>query len=225
MKSVIIKWNKEIFDGEKRLLPDACKLFSYTKLEDGNAWTVVFNFNNSPRNQGYISKGEVDFVADKAPKEILVAGFTFEIFDGPNSIASCEIIVNKKLYIDDIKDKIYNIESLKAELQKDIEKYKQSNEVEYDDNQLYRIIPYVDSYPFLFSLVAHLNIKLACEYIKQYFLSEPLDEKIAYNSNLSFFFYIIKKEHGVRELTNFIDSLSDNAKNDIKVKQALDEVL
>ena len=47
MKNVIIEWNKKIFDGTQRLLPDSLELFSYTKLNDESVWTVIFNFNIS----------------------------------------------------------------------------------------------------------------------------------------------------------------------------------
>lgn len=224
MKNVIIEWNKKIFDGTQRLLPDSLELFSYTKLNDESAWTVLFNFSISPRNQGYTSKGTVKFVSEKAPKNILIEGFTFEIFDGPNSIANCKIYIKEKLFLKDIKEKINFIEAKKAELQEYVKIYKHSNEIKYDDNLLCEIMPYINEYPYLFSLIIRLDVSSAYQYLIKYFLTEPLEDKVVYESNLSFFLYTIKNECGNEELSKFINALSLNVRNDVRVKKALDEI-
>lgn len=90
MKSLII-WDKNIFDGEKRLLPSTKVLYTQIHLPQlKESWSIVFKFNIAPRDQGYRTiADEVFFLSEKAPNEIFKEGFKFNFMDAPNIIGKC----------------------------------------------------------------------------------------------------------------------------------------
>lgn len=65
MKSVI-NWDKNIFDGEKRLLPSTKVLYTQIHLpESKESWSIAFKFNITPRDQGYRTIADEVFFCQK----------------------------------------------------------------------------------------------------------------------------------------------------------------
>ena len=92
MKDVIIHWDRKIFDGINRPLPNNLELYTQIYPPNGGAWSLVFSFELSPREQGYNTLGKVKFLFDEAPNAMLVEGFRFDFMDGGNKVGLCEII-------------------------------------------------------------------------------------------------------------------------------------
>lgn len=68
MKSLII-WDKNIFDGEKRLLPSTKVLYTQIHLPQlKESWSIVFKFNIAPRDQGYRTIADEVFFCQKKPR-------------------------------------------------------------------------------------------------------------------------------------------------------------
>lgn len=93
-KKVIVSWDHNIFDGESRQLPNRNKLYSqiYDLPHIGASWSVLFEFNPAPMDQGNESKATVRFLVESAPHYILSKGFKFHFYDGPRKIGYCEIV-------------------------------------------------------------------------------------------------------------------------------------
>ncbi len=92
-KEVLIKWDETIFVSEKEL-PNSKKL--YTQLYDfpnnGDAWTLVVELEETPKQQGVLCFGKVYFLVCDAPSNVLIKGFVFNFYDGRNIIGTCEIL-------------------------------------------------------------------------------------------------------------------------------------
>lgn len=89
----IITWDEKIFDGITTILPDRTILYTQIYVNDKETWSIVFQFNHSPKEQGIITiADEVYFLSSKAPKELLKVGFTFDFRDGKRVIGRCELI-------------------------------------------------------------------------------------------------------------------------------------
>lgn len=92
MKCIII-WDETIFDGITTILPDTNILYTQIYINNKEAWSIVFQFNHSPREQGTITiADEVYFLSPKAPKELLEVGLIFDFKDGKRVIGKCELI-------------------------------------------------------------------------------------------------------------------------------------
>lgn len=92
MKEVVMQWDEKVFDGENRILPDALELYTQLYPPDSGAWSLVFSFELSPREQGYSTLGTVKFLVDEAPHKMLIEGFEFDFMDGRNKVGFCEIL-------------------------------------------------------------------------------------------------------------------------------------
>lgn len=92
-KNALILWDKNFFDGEKRLLPNSKKLYTQIhNIPNNNSWSLVFEFEETPRMQGYKTKGKIHFLVEEAPHDILIEGYKFDFLDGQNKVGICEII-------------------------------------------------------------------------------------------------------------------------------------
>lgn len=93
-KNVIITWNKDFFDNSKRLLPDTTKLCTqiHNPLKNRFSWTIVFEFAETARQQGYISMAKAYFLVKDAPHDILRDGYRFDFLDGNTVIGICEVV-------------------------------------------------------------------------------------------------------------------------------------
>lgn len=227
MKDALVIWDKSIFDGENKLLPNSDKL--YTQIHgvpaEEDSWSVVLDFKETPRNQGYKSKAKVKFLVDEAPHDILKPGFKFTFFDGSKKIGICEIINANKINISDIQTRINLIEDEKNDFRIHINSLKVENIVYKHNNELEKIVRHSDNYPYLFSLVLRLKKEIALGYLEKYFFNLPIESNAAYHSNLPLFLFVFKEIAGEEELKNYIDCLSDEIKNNHIVVNALEEVL
>jgi hypothetical protein len=129
MENVLIVWDREAFDSEKRLLPNSNKLYTqiYGIPEKGKGWTLVFEFEETPRNQGYRSKAKVHFLVPEAPHDILKPGFKFDFWDGASKVGHCEIVAAESIKIDEIHSRILQIQDEQRKLRDDV------NSIEIED--------------------------------------------------------------------------------------------
>ena len=89
-KVVLIEWLKEYFIRESKELPDTTRL--YTQLYvNGEVWTLVVDFETSPKEQGFLSIGVCHLLITDAPVE-LKEGDTFPFWDGATQIGMCLLI-------------------------------------------------------------------------------------------------------------------------------------
>ena len=89
-KVVLIEWLKEYFIRESKELPDTTRL--YTQLYvNGEVWTLVVDFETSPKEQGFLSIGVCHLLITDAPVE-LIEGDTFPFWDGATQIGTCLLI-------------------------------------------------------------------------------------------------------------------------------------
>ena len=93
-KNVWISWDKHIFDGSQKLLPNSKVLYTqiYDTPDIGDAWSIVFEFEQTPKEQGYHSVARVRFLVQEAPHFILEDGFKFDFLDGKKKIGECIIV-------------------------------------------------------------------------------------------------------------------------------------
>lgn len=226
MKDAIVRWDKNIFDGEKRLLPDKERLITqiYGIPEKNDSWSIVFEFKETPRMQGYKSKAKVRFLVDEAPHDILKKGFHFDFMDGPNRIGECEIVENDPIELKDILKKIELIETEKSSFREYVKSLAKEDLI-FTHKELSELAMHSNSYPFLFSLILKLDSNIALHYLSKYFLDYPLEGKTVYQSNLPLFFFDIKNEIGEKQLLDFIEKLPEQVKRSDIVIKALDEIL
>ncbi len=226
MKDVLVFWNKDVFDGEKKLLPNTSRLYTqiYDIPENGNSWSLVFNFEETPRVQGYKSKAKVGFLVDEAPLDVLKTGLKFDFLDGSHKLGVCEIINVNSINISEVQTRIDLIENEKIDFKNYVNSIK-SKDVVYTDDDLNKIVMYSNDYPNLFSLVLKLDKDIALNYLKNYFLTEPIESNFVYHSNLPLFLFNLKKCIGEKMLKSYIDSFSEEVKNNEIVVNALDEIL
>ena len=89
-KAVLIEWRKEYFIRESKELPDTTRL--HTQLyANGEVWTLVIDFETSPKEQGFLSVGVCHLLITDAPVE-LKEGDTFPFWDGATQIGMCLLI-------------------------------------------------------------------------------------------------------------------------------------
>ena len=89
-KAVLIEWMKEYFIRESKELPDTTRL--HTQLyANGEVWTLVIDFETSPKEQGFLSIGVCYLLITDAPVE-LKEGDTFPFWDGATQIGTCLLI-------------------------------------------------------------------------------------------------------------------------------------
>ena len=89
-KAVLIEWMKEYFIRESKELPDTTRL--HTQLyANGEVWTLVIDFETSPKEQGFLSIGVCHLLITDAPVE-LKEGDTFPFWDGATQIGTCLLI-------------------------------------------------------------------------------------------------------------------------------------
>jgi hypothetical protein len=87
--SVIVEWTEK-----KALnLPVGKQYITVAKfLEDvdwiNEAWSIVLEFDKSPKQQGNPSKGKAHFLIAKAPQERLAEGKIFELYEGSEKTAT-----------------------------------------------------------------------------------------------------------------------------------------
>ncbi|MCV9933864.1 hypothetical protein OIU80_16395 [Flavobacterium sp. LS1R47] len=222
----LITWDKNIFDGEKRLLPDSNTLYTQIYIsEKKEGWSVVFNLKTSARDQGYKTiADEVKFLADEAPHELLKDGFKFDFMDGAKKVGEC-ILFNKKIItINSILDRVELLEMEKQDFKMYINSIKDDS-FDYSDEEIKKLIKYSSDYPYLFSLVLKLNKKIALEYLNETYLKYPIKSNVVYHSNLSLFLFNIDKYLGRKDFTKFIEELPKNVNEDEIVKLAIEEIL
>jgi len=90
-KVVLIEWLKEYFIRESKELPDTTRL--YTQLYvNGEVWTLVVDFETSPKEQGFLSIGVCHLLITDAPVELVTTdGFLY-----PNQTLIEQGILNRK---------------------------------------------------------------------------------------------------------------------------------
>ena len=89
-KVVLIEWMKEYFIIESKVLPDTTRLHTQLYV-NGEVWTLVINFETSPKEQGFLSIGVCHLLITDAPVE-LKEGDTFPFWDGATQIGTCLLI-------------------------------------------------------------------------------------------------------------------------------------
>jgi hypothetical protein len=224
---VIVSWDKDIFDGEIRLLPNVNKVYSqiYNVPEDGASWSLAFEFEETPRIQGYRSKGTVHFISEKAPSEILIHGFTFDFFDGSKKVGSCEVVKFLDGYsISEIETRIELIEEEKNDFRSFINKLITKNAKTNNKDELRKLFKYVDDYSYLFKLILIQDKELAVEYLKNYFFTSPVEDRAVYRSNLSFFTYQFKKVAGADSYQDLLSQVSESVKNHPFIQSELEGI-
>ncbi|RVU91057.1 hypothetical protein EH230_09195 [Flavobacterium columnare] len=92
MKDVLIDWDRRVFDGQIRHLPNTLELYTQIYNIQGNSWSLIFKFETPPCKQGYETIGKVDFLVRDSPKNILIDNFEFDFLDGKKIIGKCKII-------------------------------------------------------------------------------------------------------------------------------------
>ena len=226
MKDAIVIWDKNIFDGENKLLPNSNRLFTqiYGTPEKESSWSIILDFEETPRIQGYKSKSKVKFLVEKAPHDILKEGFEFDFLDGTKKIGICKIINSNSININEIQVRLDLIENEKIELRSYVNSLR-LEEISYMDEDLIKIVKYSNDYPYLFPLILKLNKTIALEYLKEYFFNIPIESNTVYHSNLPLFLFNLKKVIGEEELKIHMDSFSNEVKNNNIIISALDEIL
>ncbi|TWP25431.1 hypothetical protein ETU10_00050 [Apibacter muscae] len=223
MKS-LIHWDKNIFDGEKRLLPSAKVLHTQIHFPELNeAWSIAFKFNISPRDQGYRSiADEVFFLSEKAPKDVLKEGFKFSFLDGANVIGECLLFEEKIIEIEDIIERIKLIDQEKHELKMFIASMN-NNSYSYTTDELYELIKYSIDYPYIFSFVLNIDKNIALEYLSKHYLVKL--NNVLESSNLPLFLFNIEKVLGKEEFDKFIEKLPKEIKENEIFINSIDEIL
>jgi len=222
-KDVLIFWDKNIFDGEKRLLPNSKKL--YTQFyEDINSWSIVFEFEETARIQGYKSKAKAHFLVKEAPHSLFKEGFKFDFLDGRKKIGICEIRCNNHISMDDIQFKIDSIENLNKEFKSFINSIEVKG-ITYTKEELNQVLKYINDYPFLYKLVIKLDKNLAISYLNKYFFKLPVESNAVYHSNLPFFIFNLKNELGEEEFFNYKSKIPLEIINNQIIRNAFDELL
>ena len=89
-KAVLIEWMKEYFIRESKELPDTTRLHTQLYV-NGEVWTLVIDFETSPKEQGFLSIGVSHLLITDAPVE-LKEGDTFPFWDGATQIGTCLLI-------------------------------------------------------------------------------------------------------------------------------------
>ncbi|CAA0255640.1 conserved hypothetical protein [Tenacibaculum maritimum] len=222
MKKVIISWDRVFFDGEKKLLPNVNRMFTqiYDVPIKGECWSLKFVFDETPRMQGYKSTARVSFLLDNAPHHLLIKGFKFDFLDKSQTIGSCKIIDTDPISGENIKERIKLIEEEKKELQKYIKSIDKDDFL-FTKEDLKKIVSYSDDYPYLFHFILRLDKKVAMEYMEDYFFSIPLENNVVYHSNLELFLLDLKEELGEEKLKLYIESFSNELKEDKIILNAL----
>jgi len=225
-KNVVIVWDKEIFDGEIRLLPNSNKVYSqiYDVPKKGESWSLVFEFEETPRIQGSKSKGKVHFLSKDGPHDILKNGFRFDFLDGPRVIGHCEILEEQSTCsVSEIETRIELIEEEKKDFRDYVNQLIQ-NDPKFEPNELKKLFKYVDNYPYLFKLILLENERLAIEYLQNYFFKTPIESNAVYSSNLSFFLFQIKSNLKQDQYNLFLSSMPESVKSHKIIQTALEEI-
>ena len=226
-KTVVVVWDKEIFDGEIRLLPNSNKLYSqiYDVPKNGSSWSLVFEFEETPRIQGYKSNGTVHFLSNKAPVELLSDGFKFDFFDGAKKIGHCEIVDKNSNYsILEVVTRIELIEEEKSEFRSYINTLIKNNYKPDLEGDLRILFKYINEYPYLFQLILRENEGAAIEYLQKYFFKTPIESNAVYGSNLSFFIYQIKSILKEDQYNQFLSNIPESVKSHKIIQTALEEI-
>lgn len=220
----LINWNKNIFDGEKRLLPSTKLLYTQIYLpESKQGWSIAFKFDISPRDQGYKTiANEVFFLSEDAPKGILKQGFKFDYMDGSHKVGECILFENKILEIEDIIDRVKLIEQEKHDLKMYISSI-DNNSLNYTKDNLEYLVKYSSEYPYIFSFVLNIDKNIALKYLSNNYLvklSNTLE-----SSNLPLFLFNIEKFLGKEELDMFIKKLPNEIKENEIFRNSIEEIL
>jgi hypothetical protein len=85
-----VVWNEDVFDGKKNLLPNKNQIYYVVEINN-EVWSVFLLFEESPRIQGYFSKGKIRFLVENAPHHLLREGITFDLQLGKLKVAKCII--------------------------------------------------------------------------------------------------------------------------------------
>ncbi len=225
-KDVLILWDRNFFDGQKRLLPNSKKLYTQIHNIPNNydSWSLVLEFEETPRIQGYKTKARTHFLVEEAPHNILKEGYKFDFLDGQNKVGICEIINYESICISEIQTRIDLIESEKREFRNFINSIKVSN-LKYRTEELNKLTKYINDYPYIYNLVLKLDSDVAIEYLNKYFLKLPIENNVVYHSNLPFFIFNLKNEIGESKFKEYINSLSSEVVNNEIFKNAMDEIM
>ena len=91
--NVIVEW----LDKKALNLPSGIKYITVAKFYDERewekeAWSVVLEFDVSPKQQGNPSKGKAYFLVPNAPQELLISGIVFELYEGAMKTAKVIVI-------------------------------------------------------------------------------------------------------------------------------------
>lgn len=223
MKS-LINWDKNIFDGEKKLLPSTKVLHTQIHLPElKESWSIGFKFNITPRDQGYRTiADEVFFLSEKAPKEILKEGFKFNFMDGPNIIGECILFQEKLVEMEDVIDRIKLVEQEKHELKMFITSINNSS-FNYTTNELEELIKYSSDYPYIFSFVLNFDKNIALKYLSNNYLVKL--NNVLESSNLPLFLFNIEKFLGKEKFDMFIEKLPNEIKNNEIFINSIEEIL
>lgn len=94
--TAVVSWLSEASGGRKALPPveqyiTLSRFPADTHWPDG-AWTVVLDFDPPASVQGSPSRSKVRFLFEDAPAERLKPGATFELYEGPQKVATVEVV-------------------------------------------------------------------------------------------------------------------------------------
>ncbi len=89
---VEIRWDRSVFDGKDRLLPESLVLYTQVYISKQEAWSAVITFDVPPRDQGYVTYGKIRMLFDEDAPPLLKTGFTFDFLDGMRRLGVCRVI-------------------------------------------------------------------------------------------------------------------------------------
>lgn len=109
MKTVEINWDRNIFDGEKRLLPKSKILYTQIHTLSQESWSVVIEFDAPPRDQGYTTIGKIRMLNEEESPDLLTPGFVFDFLDGPHKLGVCRVLEENLSVIQEIIDDLQEL--------------------------------------------------------------------------------------------------------------------
>lgn len=207
MKFVEIKWDKNIFDGQERLLPNSNKLYSqiYDVPVAGDAWSLVFEFKETPRNQGYLTHGRVRPLSDSVDDSFLVDGLQFEFLDGPKPIGLCTIVGGQEIE-DRIISDIDKVDEARNALNEALGRAKNFS---FSKKIIGQLCAKCDRYPFLFSHILTHDKVAAAEFLEMNFFSGDFFENLLIYSGLLSHLQNYMARFGQDEIKEWVNSLGD----------------
>lgn len=88
---VIVEWKGT----KEKHLPTGLQYITVSKFDEDwlqNAWSIVLEFDQPPNIQGNPSRGFARFLMPNAPKDKLISGAVFELYEGTSLTAKVLVI-------------------------------------------------------------------------------------------------------------------------------------